>query len=184
MLHCICRAGPKIASESSSYNVHSILILIRRVSSRTHARAKNKQLVSSSIRPPFHMARSSRDDEAFRNAMTGLPHANSSTKAHASPSKLPVASPSARSAHPLPPQHNCCSTTQKHALTLLKHPPHIPHKPHPPPPPRPHIHLLRLRPRLPRRPRLPPRRSPSPTLRPSPPPRQPPLPPRRHPGMF
>ncbi|KAK0509332.1 hypothetical protein JMJ35_008703 [Cladonia borealis] len=41
------------------------------------------------------MARSRRDDEVFKNAMTGLPHAKSSTKAHASPKELPIASPSA-----------------------------------------------------------------------------------------
>lgn len=99
MLHCICRAGPRIALELSSPKGHSILVLVRRISSRTYARVKNKQLVSTSIRPPPHMSRSSRDDEAFRNAMTGLPHANSSAKAHSSPPKLPVASPSARYAH-------------------------------------------------------------------------------------
>ncbi|KAK3173701.1 hypothetical protein OEA41_007033 [Lepraria neglecta] len=41
------------------------------------------------------MSRSDKDEEAFRNTMTGLPHKSSSTKAHASPKKIPVASPSA-----------------------------------------------------------------------------------------
>ena len=76
---------------------------LQRASLRGNACLKLARPFTTFSRPLPRMSRSDKGEEAFRNTMTGLPHKSSSTKAHASPKKIPVASPSARYIMPSSP---------------------------------------------------------------------------------